>query len=398
MREWMVTPSVAVDPQRVQRNVDHMQRLATQHGVSLRPHVKTHKTVEIAAMQLGAGAVGLTVSKPTEALKFMHCGLPQLRSVLLAYPVVQVGKLNKLLMAAQQFGVEFRITVDSVEGLTALEKAATACDAVPKALIHIDVGYHRVGLEEGDARILEFAQRLHASKHIEFEGILSHAGHAYSCSSVEECATVAETERSIMVRIRDAILARGIPVPTVSCGSTLTELARKDFTGITEIRPGNYVFLDRTPVRMGLATIHEVSLAVLVTVVSANSRYFIIDAGSKVLSSDTTRAGREDGAFGTNCFGLAVREADFALLTREPTSHRTQSADGSKEIQCWEVKKLSEEHGWVQQVDGMAAPAIGQRMIVLPNHSCVVANLTDTLYVQGEQATMWKTISRGCTQ
>ncbi|KAJ0403032.1 hypothetical protein P43SY_009573 [Pythium insidiosum] len=399
MREWMVTPSVAVDPQRVQRNVDHMQRLATQHGVSLRPHVKTHKTVEIAAMQLGAGAVGLTVSKPTEALKFMHSGLPQLRSVLLAYPVVQVGKLNKLLMAAQQFGVEFRITVDSAEGLVALEKAATACDAVPKALIHIDVGYHRVGLEEGDARLLEFAQRLHASKHIEFEGILSHAGHAYSCSSVDECAAVAETERATMVRVRDSILALGIPVPTVSCGSTLTELARRDFTGITEIRPGNYVFLDRTPVRMGLSPVHDVSLTVLVTVVSANRRYFIVDAGSKVLSSDTTRAGRDEGAFGADCFGLAVREADFALLQgKEPASHRSTAADGSREIHCWEVKKLSEEHGWVQQVDGLPAPAIGQRLLLLPNHSCVVANLADALYVQGEQATMWKTVSRGCTQ
>lgn len=186
MREWMVTPSVIVDETRVRRNVQRMQDLANAHNVQLRPHVKTHKTVEIAALQLAAGASGITVAKPAEALKFLHSGLASLKSILVAYPVVQTAKVSKLLVAAQQFNMEVRITVDSVNGLDAVEKAANSCDYQVKVLLHIDVGYHRVGLEEGDARILEFARRIVKAPNLEFAGLLSHAG--ASCAS---CATVA---------------------------------------------------------------------------------------------------------------------------------------------------------------------------------------------------------------
>lgn len=183
----------------------------------------------------------------------------------------------------------------------------------------------------------------------------------------------------------------------MSVGSTLTELARRDFNGITEIRPGNYVFFDRTPVRMGLTTLRDVSLTVLVTVVSSNNHYFIVDAGSKVLSSDCPRAGAND-TFGSQSYGLAFKEQDWALLSgNEPTTHESVLPSG-KPLFCWEVKKLSEEHGWIQQSEGIPAPAIGQRMLIIPNHSCVVANLVNELYVQGNHMKLWTTISRGCTQ
>ncbi|DBA04601.1 TPA: hypothetical protein N0F65_012184 [Lagenidium giganteum] len=399
MREWMTTPSVMVNEQRVKHNVQHMQQIATSHGVQLRPHVKTHKSVEIAQLQLEAGAVGITTSKPTEALKFLHSGLKGLKSVLLAYPVVHTNKMTKLLVAAQQFKMELRVTVDSINGLDAVEKAAISCDYPVHVLLHIDVGYHRVGMEEGDPRIAAFAKRIHDSKHLEFTGILSHAGHAYACSNAEECAALAETERQIMLRIKSSIEAIGVPVPVVSVGSTLTELPRKNFEGITEIRPGNYVFLDRTPLRMGLVRVKDLSLTVLVTVVSVNKHNIIVDAGSKVLSSDMPRAGANPTDFGNKCYGLAFLEKDFDLLgdDAEPSQNRVTLANG-REIVCFEVSKLSEEHGWLKQVDGVPAPAIGQRMIVIPNHSCVVTNLTDSLYVQGEHSKVWKVLSRGCTQ
>jgi D-serine deaminase-like pyridoxal phosphate-dependent protein len=176
MREWMVTPSVVVDETRLQRNVQRMQQLANDHHVQLRPHVKTHKTVEITAMQLQAGACGITVAKPSEAHKFLHSGLKSLKSILVAYPVVQTAKIGKLLVAAQQFGMEVRMTIDSAAGIDAVEKAANSCDYQVKVLIHIDVGYHRVGLEEGDPKILEFTKRIEKSPNLEFTGLLSHAG------------------------------------------------------------------------------------------------------------------------------------------------------------------------------------------------------------------------------
>jgi D-serine deaminase-like pyridoxal phosphate-dependent protein len=176
MREWMATPSVMVDEARVRQNVEHMQRLADAHGVALRPHIKTHKTLELTELQLQHGACGITASKPSEALAFFHSKLSGLSSILLAYPVVQVEKLTALLVAAKQSGIEFRLTVDSLEGLEAVEKASAECEYTPKVLLHIDVGYHRVGIEEHDPRLLAFAKRIHESTHLAFEGILSHAG------------------------------------------------------------------------------------------------------------------------------------------------------------------------------------------------------------------------------
>lgn len=178
MREWMRTPSVVVDEQRLKRNVDRMQALAIRNGVALRPHAKTHKTVEVARLQLAAGAVGITVSKPSEAVKFMqaHSELPQLKSLLLAYPVVQADKLVAVVEAAKQAGVALSLTVDSTNGIDAVEQAATSTGYQVNVLLHIDVGYHRVGLEEGDPRLLEFAQRVHQSSALNFAGLLSHAG------------------------------------------------------------------------------------------------------------------------------------------------------------------------------------------------------------------------------
>jgi D-serine deaminase-like pyridoxal phosphate-dependent protein len=390
----METPSVALDEQRLRRNIGRMQALALVNGVQLRPHAKTHKTREIAALQLEAGACGLTVSKPSEALQFLHAQVPGLKSLTLAYPVVQSNKVREVLKAAQETGVEFLLTVDSAEGVDAAQKAAEACGSTLKLLIHVDVGYHRVGIEEDDPRLLQLARRIHKTSSLEFCGLLSHAGQAYSCKSVAECSAVAETERLIMVRIKETLEANGIAVAVVSVGSTLTEPARQDFTGITEIRPGNYVFLDRTPVRMGLFTVQDVALSVLVTVVSSNKHNFIVDAGSKVLSSDGARSG---GAFGANCYGLAFYEKDFDRVVNEPTQSKTLLEDGH-ELICFELTSLSEEHGWVRKVDGVPSPAIGERLVIVPNHSCVVSNLTDRFYVQGEKPKSWALLSRGCTQ
>ncbi|KAG6578047.1 Alanine racemase [Phytophthora cinnamomi] len=390
----MQTPSVVLDEKRLLLNIERMQALAASNHVNLRPHAKTHKTREIAAMQLKAGACGLTVSKPSEALQFLRGEVPGLKSLVLAYPVVQSSKVQEVLKAAKEAGVEFLLTVDSSEGVDAAQKAADACGAKLNLLIHVDVGYHRVGIEEDDPRLLQLAQRIDKTSSLEFRGLLSHAGHAYRCKSVAECSEVAETERQIMVRIKETLVANGIAVPIVSVGSTLTEPARKSFEGITEIRPGNYVFLDRTPVRMGLFTVQDVALTVLATVVSANKYNFIVDAGSKVLSSDGARSA---GEFGASCYGLAFYEKDFERVVKEPTQNKSVLDDG-QELICFEVTSLSEEHGWVKKIDGIPSPAIGERLVIVPNHACVVSNLTNQFYVQGKQPKNWKLLSRGCTQ
>ncbi|GMF65191.1 unnamed protein product [Phytophthora lilii] len=176
MSAWMSTPSVVVDEKRLRTNISRMQALAAANKVQLRPHIKTHKTAEIAQLQLEAGACGITVSKPSEALEFFRAGIPSLRSILLAYPVIDSRKLKPLVEASKQFGIEFLLTVDSSKGIDAVEEAALQYGHPVKLLIHVDVGYHRVGVDKDDPCTLEMAKRIQQSHVLRFAGILSHAG------------------------------------------------------------------------------------------------------------------------------------------------------------------------------------------------------------------------------
>ncbi|ETV97868.1 hypothetical protein, variant [Aphanomyces invadans] len=260
-----------------------MQEHASKNHVNLRPHAKTHKSIDIAKMVLDAGAVGLTVSKPLEARKFIEAGF---RDVTLAYPVVVEDKLDLTIRCAQQHDATLNLTVESFVGVQVAASSAAKNNHVLNVLIHVDVGYHRVGVEEHDPRLAELVSLIQQSPSLKLMGILSHAGHSYGAKSREECEEIGEVERQIMVRVKATIEALGSPISVVSVGSTPTELCRQNFDGITELRPGNYIFQDRTPVRTGVSSVQNVSLTVVATVVSSNAHYFIIDAGSKVLSTD----------------------------------------------------------------------------------------------------------------
>ncbi|KAF0696781.1 Aste57867_12443 [Aphanomyces stellatus] len=406
MTTWVDTPAVVVDEARLQRNIDEMQARATAHGLNLRPHAKTHKSVEIANRALAAGAIGLTVSKPLEARKFMEAGF---RDITLAYPVVDRKKLDLTIACAKRLDVAFNLTVDSVFGVNVAVASAATLDFVLNILVHIDVGYHRVGIEEHDPRLRQVVTCIQQSPSLKLIGILSHSGqcdgnttatnrrvgHSYGAKSREECEAIAESERLIMLRVKAAIEAMGSPISVVSVGSTPTELCRVNYDGLTELRPGNYVFQDRTPVRTGVSDVQHVALSVVATVVSANASYFIIDAGSKVLSSDTARG---DGPFGSHCYGLVFRETDFDHVTAEPTAHEwTDPVSGHRGV-CFEIKKLSEEHGWVAHAPGLASPQIGDRVTVLVNHACPIVNLCNGLSLKGSTPRYIDLLSRGCSQ
>ncbi|RHY27311.1 hypothetical protein DYB25_012910, partial [Aphanomyces astaci] len=242
---WVDTPAVVVDEARLQRNIDLMQERASKHNVNLRPHAKTHKSIDIAKMVLAAGAVGVTVSKPLEARKFIEAGF---RDITLAYPVVVEEKLNLTIRAAKEYGTTFNLTVESVVGVKVAASSAAKNDYVLNVLIH-----------ENDPRLAELVALIQGSPSLKLIGILSHAGHSYGAKSREQCEEIGEVERQIMLRVKATI---------------------------EKLRPGNYVFQDRTPVRAGVSTVQNISLTVVATVVSTNAHYFIIDAGSKVLSAD----------------------------------------------------------------------------------------------------------------
>ena len=363
------TPCVLVDKQRLQSNIRFIQELANSHKVNLRPHIKTHKCLEIARLQVNQGAVGITASKTDEALVFIENGIS---SVTVAYPLVIESKLDRLLESSRSHDVDIRLMVDSREGVEVISCAAKKHGMKIGVFLKIDVGLHRCGVSENDA--MELAQEISRDPGLNFRGLLSHAGHVYGRKNREDALEVALEECQILGRVREKLQKNGIGVKEVSVGSTPTVLASDIYEGITEIRPGNYVFMDRTPLRLGVIKPEQIALSVLATVVSKNMEYFIVDAGSKVFSSDLGAHGTSGG----NTFGLA-----YPLNWFQEEEHEM------------EVVKLSEEHGVVKR--RTFDLKIGEKVRIIPNHACAVANLADSYtVVENDQVVdHWKVAARG---
>lgn len=363
------TPFVAVHRQRLQANVERIAALGRRHALAVRPHAKTHKCPEIARLQLAAGAAGITVAKPGEALVFLRAGVC---SVTLAYPVIDPAVVAQLLDEAAACAAGIQFVVDSEAGLQALQHATRNRKDRTAAFVELDVGLHRCGVPPQSELVAGLAAALAQGPGTRFAGILSHAGQAYGAGTTEGVAAVAESERVTMVAAAGKLRGAGLEVPCVSVGSTPTVCLARDFSGIDEIRPGNYVFFDRTAIRLGAATEDEIALAVFATVVSVNDTYCIIDAGSKTLSSDL-------GPHGTG--------ADIG--------HGQAHAFGPHAGRALTVANLSEEHGFIAH-HGQPLE-IGTRLMVIPNHSCPVANLADELVVLSEGAApqAWVVAARG---
>jgi D-serine deaminase-like pyridoxal phosphate-dependent protein len=362
----LATPVVVVDAVRFARNLKRMQDKADCHGVRLRPHIKTHKSVEFARMQLDLGAVGVTASKPSEALCFAEAGI---ESITLAFPIVEAGRLNALLEATRT--KDLRMIADSAVGVKAVASAAATHHKRLAVYLKVDVGLGRVGVLPDAPRALDLARLIDSSDWLEFRGLLSHAGHAYGARNADEIRAVARGERQMLERLAHRLRESGLPVPEISVGCTPTALAcDEELDGLGEIRPGNYVFLDRMAVNQGIAQWDDLALCVHATVVSVNDNHAIVDAGSKVLSSD----GGPHGSQAMRGFGAAFPAAG-------PLAGPLV------------VDRLSEEHGFVSLVgdqqsslSGQHRPRIGDRLRIYPNHSCPVANLADSLALVDEQS------------
>jgi D-serine deaminase-like pyridoxal phosphate-dependent protein len=342
------TPSVVIDLDRLRANIEMAAGIARKGGVDLRPHIKSHKSLRIAELQIAAGATGITAAKTSEAIEFLKGGV---ESVTIAYPLVDPIKINRVSRFARERGKSVSFVIDGQEGLSALVDVARNLGVKLSAYVKVDVGLHRCGVPaDGPAALSLIRLMTKAEKHLSFEGLLSHAGHAYAAQSTEAVRSIAAEERTAMTRLGRMISEAGIPVPKLSVGATPTFIENEGFAGLTEARPGNYVFMDLVQVSLGVARREQIALSVVATVVSRNDQYAIIDAGSKVLSSDSAPHGGD-------------RLAGFG---------EAYPVDGSADVPL-SVARLSEEHGFV--VDPGRRLKVGQRVRVLPNHACPVANL-----------------------
>lgn len=351
----MDTPYLYINMEQLKKNISGMAEFASRYGVKLRPHIKAHKIPEIARMQLEAGASGITVAKLGEAEVMFAAGI---RDILIAYPLIGDSKRQRLQILLQR-GCKLTLLVDSEAGARMLDEIAIPGKV--DVIVKVDSGLGRCGLPPGEG-LVKFVSWVCGLKHLNFRGILTHAGHAYACKGYEEVQAIGRREGELMVGAADALRQRGIIVNEVSIGSTPTAQFGGRIPGVTEIRPGNYVFFDATQVALGVARPEQCSLRVISTVVSrpAPDRA-IIDAGAKVLALD-------QGAHG----GGAV--SGFGLL----------------ENKAWKLTRLSEEHGILE---GNDLPEIGKQLSIVPNHACPVVNLADTVHVSDGQT--WRVAARG---
>lgn len=349
------TPYVEVDEMRLKRNMQAMQSRADAAGLVMFPHVKTHKSVYLAKQQLALGARGITASKPSEALVFVEAGIP---SIILAYPIISAESLDRLLPAVKAHGTELRTIAASVTGVDALSAAATRYGVEIGVFLKVDVGLGRVGLKPHDPSALAVCEKIVAAKGLHFAGLLSHAGHSYAASDAEGIAAVARDEAAAMAGLASELKGRGIEVACISVGATPTCVGAP-LQAVDCVRPGNYVFLDGTALRLGICSADDLALSVVARVVASNDKHFIIDAGSKTMSSDRGAHG-----MGGNGFGIVI------------------GADCGSDAGVWTLERMSEEHGFVP-VSGRGLP-LGSRVRVFPNHSCATIANFDRFALRGE--------------
>ena len=353
------TPALLIDANVLDHNLRKMAKYCKEHRLGLRPHTKTHKMPEIARLQLQHGAAGITVAKLGEAEVMAEAGV---EDILVVYPLWGKKKWKRLVELAAR--VKVTVAVDSLAVAAGISQAATAAGAEVGIRAEFDTGFHRCGWPIAQASMDEI-QKMIALPGLRWDGILVYPGHIMGNQTIREQDI--ESENTVMDALFALLGSASIPYPVVSGGNTPAAFVSHCFHGLTEIRPGTYVFNDRNTVDAESAEFEDCALTVLATVVSAGgSQRAIVDSGSKTLSADPLLSGERLG------YGYVFGHPEFRL------------------------KALSEEHGHLSVPSGSTIK-VGDRLRIIPNHVCTCINLHDSVFlVEGEQVVdQWKVAARG---
>ena len=344
------TPSLILDERRMLRNVERLRAHLGALGVSLRPHLKTPKSVDIARRVLPGGTGPATVSTLKEAEVFAQAGV---RDILYAVGIAP-QKLSRVL-AIRAAGCDLSVMVDSPEQAEAVAAACReAGDAIP-VLIEIDSDGHRSGLLPNDPMVIAIG-RILVDGGAELRGVVTHAGESYGAVGADALAAFAERERLAAVTAAEALRAAGLPSPVVSVGSTPTAHFARDLTGVTEVRAGNFVFFDLVMRGIGVCTLDDIAISVLTTVIGRQRQrgLILVDAGWMALSRDRGTASQAvDQGYGVVCDMEGLLLDDLI------------------------VTGANQEHGIIALRPGSGARLpdlpVGAQLRILPNHACATA-------------------------
>lgn len=357
------TPALLIDLDIMERNLERVASYTKQHGLRLRPHIKTHKIPALARRQIELGAAGVTVAKVGEA-EVMSAAQPP--EILVAYPVLGWRKLDRLMPIARK--TKLTVALDSLTAARQLSEAAREADVTVGVLAETDVGLGRVGVQPGD-ELVELAHKLAQLSCLELRGIAFYPGHIKAMDAEGERTVEALSE--LLSKALGDFDRAGLCRDIVSGGSTPTLFHSHKVTGLNEIRPGTYIFNDRNTVACGACQLEDCAASILTTVVStARKEGMMIDGGSKTFFSDKLVTGED------NLFGYVIDAPDASFF------------------------RMNEEHGYVDLSASEKRFDIGDRVRVIPNHICVAMNLHEWVYgVRGENVEqVWKVDARGKLQ
>ena len=354
------TPVLTVDLDIVERNLERMANLCREKGIQLRPHTKTHKTPEVARMQLERGAIGLTVAKVGEAEVFAAAGFD---NILVANPIFGTEKLRRTAQLARERNI--LVSLDSEAAAAGLSRVVSAQAARVGVLVEFDSGARRCGLASG-ADCVELAAKIDKMASLNFRGVLTHFGNIWG--TIEERRAETERAASSVGAVLDAFRKARMPVEIVSAGSTPSASLTGMVTGVTEIRPGTYVYGDLNTYYQGACGLEDCAARVVTTVVStAVPGRAIIDSGSKTLSSDSLSSGPKNG------YGYVLEAPNVPII------------------------KLNEEHGFLDVTNSAKKFQVGEVLTVIPNHVCTCLNMHDAVVTlrKTEVADSWRVAARG---
>lgn len=364
------TPALILDADVMRRNVVNMNSRIETLGVELRPHVKTHKSIDIAKIQTAGQKGDIMVSTLAEARAFLAAGF---HDITYGVPV-EPGKFAEVFELANN-AERFSVLVDDIDTAHALISEAKKAGAKPSAFIEIDTGDRRSGIAPDSPNVVTIARELSDATNVNFAGLLTHAGHSYDAPDADKRLSIACAERDIMRELAETLRNDGVEIPVVSIGSTPTVACVDHLDGITEARPGNYIFYDAFQATLGSCSFDDCALTVLAAVVhrSFDKKQVIIDAGAIALSKD-----RGAVSFDAGCGYGAVCDTDGNRLRL--------NVDG-----------VSQEHGKIFVKDDVLLEKlkVGTRLRVLANHSCLTAAQFDHYNVleNGKLVGLWQRIN-----
>lgn len=342
--EYTSTPSVQVDLDVVERNITAAVQSLAAYGIAHRPHIKVHKSVELARLQQSLGCRGITCAKLGEAEVMADGGI---EDILLAFPLLGRDKLERYRLLSGRDNLRITTIINSLEGARGLSDLGESMGRPLPVLIEMDGGICRGGLPPG-APLLAFAKEAARLPGLAIQGLQYYGGDIYGCKTPEEIENRAQRERDEIVENADALEKLGLCMQVRSGGSSFSLRFPKALEGLTEVRAGNYIFNDNALFGIDMVKQEDCALRVYATVVSRpDATSAILDAGSKTLTTD-----------------LVSNRPGYGYVVEQPSA-------------C--IHKLNEEHGFVQDPAGIPWN-IGDVITIIPNHACTVPNLCDEIY------------------